>query len=221
MMSMNASSVFKFGGSLLAPPLLPDAADRFRHLLQQLGGARPIVLVGGGPMVDAIRRWDAVYGLGEEVSHWTAVRALSIATEIVACLLAGSRVTKTQKECEAAWSAGVVPIHDSFEFLSQIDESRRDPLPRRWCVTSDSIAARLAECFEAPRLVLVKSTTIPAGLDVSGASREGYVDPHFAVAARGIPEIIAVNSTADTATPVRTVIASAARGGILTAGSTT
>ena len=196
-MSMNATSVIKFGGSLLEPPLLPDAADRFRDLIRQIGGARPIVLVGGGPMVDAIRRWDTVYGLGEEVSHWTSVRALSITTEVVARLLASSRVTKTRKECEAAWSAEVVPIHDSFAFLSQIDESRRDPLPRRWCVTSDSIAARVAECFEAPRLVLVKSRSIPDGTPLADAADQGYVDRYFPTATRGTPEVFAVNLRAE------------------------
>jgi len=218
---MNVTSVLKIGGSLLEQPDLPDLPARLLATVRAHGGSRPLLVIGGGPTVDLIRNWDRMYDLGEEVSHWISVHALSVNSRVLESILPGSRFVGDLAACETAWKEEGLPILESFRFLHDIDAARPDPLPRRWSVTSDSIAARMAVHYEAPRLVLVKSTTIPAGLDVSGASREGYVDPHFAVAARGIPEIIAVNSTADTATPVRTVIASAARGGILTAGSTT
>jgi len=57
-------------------------------------------------------------------------------------------------------------------------------LPADWRVTSDSIAAWLAERLQADELVLLKSR-LPQASDLSAAVREGYVDPYFPTAARG------------------------------------
>ena len=49
-----------------------------------------------------------------------------------------------------------------------------------WSVTSDSIAARVAVAFEADQLILLKSVTIPPGMDWEEAAEHGYVDEWFA-----------------------------------------
>jgi hypothetical protein len=62
-------------------------------------------------------------------------------------------------------------------------------------VASDSIALRAAIVFGASRLVLLKSLTIPSGMDWAEAARRGFVDPYFptALAAAGNLTVEAVN----------------------------
>lgn len=62
-------------------------------------------------------------------------------------------------------------------------------LPHGWCVTSDSIAARIAEVLGADELVLLKSAAPPVG----GLRDPGYVDQHFCDAPRAIGCVRAVN----------------------------
>ena len=52
-------------------------------------------------------------------------------------------------------------------------------LPIGWEVTSDSIAARIAELTGSVELVLLKSTLPPAGASVSQLVANGYVDDWF------------------------------------------
>ena len=54
-------------------------------------------------------------------------------------------------------------------------------MPRiAWEITSDALAARVAEVIRAERLVLLKSMSIPRDLDWDEAGQRGFVDGHFA-----------------------------------------
>ena len=63
------------------------------------------------------------------------------------------------------------------------------PLPHRWSVTSDSIAARIAGCLSAEELVLLKSVDPPEPA-VCGPP---FVDEHFAVACEALRRVRCVN----------------------------
>ena len=203
---MKVSCVFKLGGSLLEPPDLVDLPQRILRTIGTCGEDRPLMVVGGGPTVDLIRRWDKVYKLDETFCHWLSVRALSINSTIIEKILPGAILIQTESECEDAWQSGFFPIFDSYSFLNGVDERKSDPLPREWRVTSDSIAARVANHFKAPRLVLLKSTTMERDLTVNDASKRGLVDAYFEEAARGIPEILMFNLRDEHAKPVSLVL---------------
>src|SRR5262249_4553585 len=57
-----------------------------------------------------------------------------------------------------------------------------DGLPPSWTVTSDSIAARVAETAGASRLVLLKSVDVPGGMPWPEAIANGWVDDYFPTA---------------------------------------
>jgi aspartokinase-like uncharacterized kinase len=194
---MRVTAVFKVGGSLLEPPDLPELPARLVRLVGELGGERPLLIAGGGPIVDLIRRWDSLYGIGEEAAHWLAVRALTLSSRLLGEITPALRHAEDEAACEAAWRRGKIPILDSFAFLREVDEARPDPLPRRWRITSDSIAARVACHHGAPRLVLVKSAAIPDGITVGEAAARGLVDGFLGIAAHGLAEVLAVNLRVD------------------------
>jgi aspartokinase-like uncharacterized kinase len=65
----------------------------------------------------------------------------------------------------------------------------RMQLPFGWEVTSDSIAASVADATHAEELVLLKSTALPAALTRSAAAEAGFVDSFFPHASRNLGHI--------------------------------
>jgi 5-(aminomethyl)-3-furanmethanol phosphate kinase len=172
--------VVKVGGSLLDWPLLGKAL----HLwLVEQSPATNILLCGGGTLCDAIRRVDATHALGEEAAHWLCVDVLAVTARMLAAVVRDFHVVDAVDRS----ARGGVVILDPRRFL--IDDEPRRPgcvLPQNWSVTSDSIAARLAEVLEADELVLLKSADLPA----QGIPVAGYVDAHFPVAAAAWQQIL-------------------------------
>jgi aspartokinase-like uncharacterized kinase len=165
---VGAAAVVKVGGSLYD---LPDLGQRLRAWLSRLTETFVVIVPGGGRMTDAIRSMDKIHGIGEEAAHWLALRALTLNAHWLRQLLPGSVVCGAVASPQAA---GCV-ILDAFAF-AQEDESRPGALPHCWEATSDALAARVAVVAGIPRLYLLKSVSIPAGIDWTEASRRGFVD---------------------------------------------
>lgn len=172
-MSRRRPLVVKVGGSLLDWPGLPD---RLARVIAQHD--RPTLLIaGGGAIVDAIRRLDAVHRLGEESSHWLAIRALDLTARLLAESGRVGPVVHSPRRSLARWKPGQAPVLAPDRFLRR-DDRRPGALPRSWAVTSDSIAARVAQRLDGD-LLLLKSTPWPEGQGIDEAVRLGLVDPVF------------------------------------------
>lgn len=177
-------AVVKVGGSLYD---LSDLGQRLRcWLTEQSAGTRVVLVPGGGPVVEAIRQLDRRHALGEETSHWLALRALSVNAHFLASLLPSADVCIDAGELGRAWDNNLLPVLDIHEFAHS-DEQRPGHLPHSWTVTSDAFAARLAVVLQARHLVLLKSTTIPPEVDWTEAGQLGLVDAMFAEVLRDAP----------------------------------
>ncbi|OAI47862.1 hypothetical protein AYO44_08765 [Planctomycetaceae bacterium SCGC AG-212-F19] len=182
--------VVKVGGSLFE---LPDLAPRLGAWLSQLACPRVLLVPGGGAAADVVRRLDQVHHLGEEVSHWLALRAMTLSAHFLAGLLPTGRVVRSLGECPAVWASQQFPILDAHVF-ALADEGQPGCLPYRWEVTSDSIAARVAVIAGAGRLILLKSIDIPVGTDWAEGGRRGWVDGYFGEVLKGSELVVeAVN----------------------------
>jgi aspartokinase-like uncharacterized kinase len=166
--------VVKVGGSLYDHPALGPG---LRAYLDSLAPAPVLLVPGGGPFADDVRHLDCVHALGEQRSHWLALRAMSLAAEFVKALALRSEV-----------SASRLSVLDALAFASDDDS-----LPHSWAVTSDSIAARAAFVYRAERLILLKSIDVPPGTSWPEAAAPGWVDAHF-------PQV-----TADAAFPIEVI----------------
>jgi aspartokinase-like uncharacterized kinase len=162
--------VVKVGGSLFD---LPDLGPRLRAWLAGLGAAEVLLVPGGGPTADVVRDLDRRHGLGEETSHWLALRALTVNAHFLQALLPGAVVVPQPR------GGGALAVLDPYAFACA-DEGRPGCLPHCWRVTSDSVAARAAVVGQARRLVLLKSATIPHGTAWAEAGQCGLVDGWFA-----------------------------------------
>ncbi len=165
--------VIKIGGSLAE-------TGRLAPVLAMIGGARiPVVIVpGGGPFADAVRNLQSEMRFNDAVAHRLAMLAMEQMAECIVGLQPGMTVARSLDDISEAVMDGQIPVWAPLQMIGS-DKT----IPESWDVTSDALAARLAELLEA-RLVLLKSVS---ARDISSAMdlmREGIVDPVF-------PEIVA------------------------------
>jgi aspartokinase-like uncharacterized kinase len=168
-------TVYKLGGSLLS---LPDLAQRLKAFLRSRGAHRALLVIGGGAAVDLVRGWDERFQLGEERSHWLALRAMMLNEALVSELMPQMPVVRSREEAAAAWEDGMAAILCAHDFVHE-EEKRMEgpPLPHCWEATSDSVAAWVALRWPADELVLLKSVELwedgqsHRGLPVDGCFR--------------------------------------------------
>lgn len=187
---MIPDAVIKLGGSLLNWPELPA---RLNAYLNARPGERLLLVAGGGAAADVVRTLDRVHGLGEERSHQLALRALDLTAHVLAALVPDLDVVEEETELRPLWESGRVPVLAPRRFLDEDERTSAEPLAHSWEVTSDTIAARVADRLRAQALVLLKSAPLPAGTSREGAARIGLVDPAFPAAARRLDHVLYVN----------------------------
>ena len=170
------SVVVKVGGSLLA---LPDLRRRLLDRLNRVRTRRVILIVGGGEAADMVRRLDRTLELETKNAHWLAVRAMTFNSYLLEAILPDSQVVSSLAAYSSVWNAGRVPIQEPVAFLRDEENSTRPPLPHSWAVTSDTIAARLAQAAGARELVLLKSVAWDLRRGLDGAVSEGIIDEYF------------------------------------------
>lgn len=180
-------AVVKVGGSLYD---LPDLVLRLQNWWlawrKQVPESDFLFVPGGGRTADVIRHFDQVHQLGEVRAHHLALLAL----RLNACLLFNLAVVDgfIDSPEKATWGLSDPDIEifqlkalDTAAFAAWDDRAHpEDALPHCWAVTSDSIAARAAVVFGAEHLILLKSVTIPEGMDWEEAAEHGFVDEWFA-----------------------------------------
>lgn len=169
---MKRPLVAKIGGSLFD---LPDLRDQLQTWLALEAKRNVLLIAGGGPAVDEVRRLDGIHQLGEEDCHWLAIRAMSVQAHFLANLL---RIPILQTPHLHEGEDNQVAILDPLPFCLTDDR-----LEHSWRATSDSIAARIAAIHGAD-LVLMKSVDRPPGITWSEAAQLRLVDELF-------PEIVA------------------------------
>jgi aspartokinase-like uncharacterized kinase len=181
--------VVKVGGSLLERP------DLMRALRAWLRGLDPtshqVLVVGGGPAVDGLRRLHDILALKDQDTHWQAIRMMELAGRSVGSRSPWPTLDDWDHLVHRCGSPGTT------QFLAESFLRRVEPmlpgtrLQVGWQVTSDSIAARIAVCLGAKGLVLLKSR--PASwleqLDWHVAARQGLVDEFFPHLATSLAQV--------------------------------
>jgi aspartokinase-like uncharacterized kinase len=155
--------VIKLGGSLLAYPAHLETV--LTAIRDAAADARLLIVPGGGPFADTVRRVDRDLGLSDHAAHWMAVLAMDQYAHLITSRLTGGALVEDVSEIGFAIEAAQVPVLAPSRWMRDAD-----PLPHTWDVTSDSIAAWIAGAVGAERLVVIKP---------SGASAPDVVDEYF------------------------------------------
>lgn len=164
---MKPLRVAKVGGSLYD---LPDLRNRLRAWIVTRADERILFVPGGGTAVDAVRQLQRTHHLDDSTAHWLAVRMMSVQAHFLGALIGTPVVPEPTRDDLA--------VLDAYAFL-KADEDRPDSLEQSWRVTSDAIAARVADVRGAP-LTLMKSVDLPMGITWFEAGAAGFVDAAFA-----------------------------------------
>ncbi len=142
-------TVVKVGGGLLGQ------AGAFDRAIAALGactrGRRVVIVPGGGPFADAVRRMFRRANIGDDAAHWMAILGMDQYAHALAARLPAAALVDRRPDIAAALARGRIPVLAPYRWLRAAD-----PLPHSWSVTSDSIAAWLAGALGARRLVLLK-----------------------------------------------------------------
>jgi len=182
--------VVKAGGSLFG---FTRFAAAFHRWLAQQSPAVNVLIAGGGKLADAIREADSAWGLGEEAAHWLCVEVLGVSARLLATRLpaCGWETDWNRLLPRLDASEGRQPtIFSPVQFLREIEATLPPrPLPHTWGVTSDSIAARIAQVLKASELVLLKSADPPE----QATGQPPYVDDYFVTAAYSLKRVRFVN----------------------------
>jgi len=141
--------VIKIGGSISEKP---EALQALCQRLCQLAGKYQIVVIpGGGKFADTIREADKQFTLTAATTHNMAVLAMDQYGLLLADLITpNSQIVDNLEEIKKGKTGKVtVFLPSKFIFLEE-------KLPKSWDVTSDSIAAYIAEKLETKNLLLIK-----------------------------------------------------------------
>jgi dihydroneopterin aldolase len=160
--------VAKIGGSLHASPDLARwiaALRRWPHRLT--------LVCGGGPIADAVRAAQPKLGYDDATAHAMALLAMEQYALALASLY-GLDLAASPGEMDALHARGRAVLWRPAAMVAGATDIRPG-----WDVTSDSLAAWLANRTHADALLMVKS--VDAGADPALASlvAAGIVDPAF------------------------------------------
>jgi 5-(aminomethyl)-3-furanmethanol phosphate kinase len=161
--------VVKLGGSIA------EGNDLSKWLaVLQRGVGRAVVVPGGGPFAETVRREQRRIGFGDGAAHRMALLAMEQMALLIADHLPVARLCRSVAEIHDALASAKLPV-----WMASTMALAERAIPESWDVTSDSLAAWLARRLAADRLVLVKSVAAPGTLDPERLAAEGKIDPAF------------------------------------------
>ena len=162
--------VVKLGGSLAE-------TGRLKSILCLVSQAeRPVVIVpGGGAYADAVRDSQRALGFSDGAAHDMAILAMNQMGLAMISLDERLMAAETLMAMRQAQRKGRIAVWLPAKLCSS-DRT----IPRDWSITSDGLAARLAERLGGAHVVLVKSCTVAPSATAQALGRAGVVDTAFA-----------------------------------------
>ena len=163
--------VVKIGGSLLGSPEL----ERWLEIFVKYSDGKIIIVPGGGVFADAVREAQKLSKISDAAAHRLAVLAMDQFGHLLHSLNPKLATASSELEIdERTWQ------HRAIVWLPSQMVLADDTIPQNWDVTSDSIAAWLAEKLDATHLILLKSDKPDeSALGLKVITEEGLVDFAF------------------------------------------
>jgi len=163
--------VVKVGGSLLGSPEL----ERWLNIFVKFGDGNIVIVPGGGIFANAVREAQKLSKISDACAHRLAVLAMDQFGLLLASLNPLLVTAASELEiAERTWQ------HRAIVWLPSKMVLADDSIPQSWGVTSDSLAAWLAERLDAQHLILLKSDKpSETELSLKVMTKDGLVDEAF------------------------------------------
>lgn len=181
--------VIKVGGSLLQRSDLRDSLQRWLARQRQ---AESLVIIGGGELVDVMRRLDAIHDVDPVEMHWICVELLETTLRLFAQRFDWPRIVTAEAlrhASEAGFAVDTPTLISVSAFYSRQRDAEGVDLPCDWRTTTDAIAALLAHRVGAEELVLLKSCEVDRSASPEQLARAGIVDEAFPHVAPRVPTV--------------------------------
>jgi 5-(aminomethyl)-3-furanmethanol phosphate kinase len=159
-------AVVKVGGSFADAPDLPA-------LLAELeaGAGRTVIVPGGGPFADVVRRKQRAMRFDDCAAHRMALLAMAQLGFALAALSPSLAPARDMDSIRKILDAGRLPVWLPLDLLDGHPD-----IPESWDMTSDSLAAWLANRLAAARVIFVKRVKTTAS-SLTDFVAEGAFDP--------------------------------------------
>ena len=161
--------VIKLGGSLSYSQELPACLETVAKL-----GPGIVVVPGGGAFADQVRMAQHNWQFDDGTAHGMALLAMQQMALLFNGLNKGFVIAGSVAAIGRQLAQGNTVIWSPDR--GELDEAGIKP---SWEVTSDSLAAWLADRLGAAELILVKSATIDSGLSLPQLAEHGIIDGAF------------------------------------------
>jgi aspartokinase-like uncharacterized kinase len=180
--------IVKLGGSLGRDPVLKEWLDT----LVALGSGRVVIVPGGGGFAEEVRDQQELWRFDDLAAHNMAVLAMAQMAMMMQGICPALALATSDSDLRRAVQQARVPVWLPFEVLRE----QRDPLTN-WGVTSDSLAAWLANRLNAEGLLLVKACEIDPSMDAAECVAAGIIDEEFTRFTRDAAYEVTVLNCAD------------------------
>lgn len=168
-MSDQSVWVVKIGGSLMNAPEL----KRWLDIFVRFSDGRVIIVPGGGIFADAVRIAQQQTGIQDAMAHQLALRAMDQYGLLLTGLNSQLAIASSELEiAERTWQHRAIIWLPSHMVLGD------DQIPKNWEMTSDSLAAWLANKLAAQQLILLKSKK-PQTAALDQLHHNNFVDECF------------------------------------------
>lgn len=149
--------------------------ERWLEVVAKHGDGKIIIVPGGGVFANAVRDAQKISKISDACAHKLAVLAMDQFGLMLANMNPALATARTECEIdERIWQ------HRGIVWLPSHMVLADDTIPQSWDVTSDSIAAWLAQKLEAKHLILIKSDKpIDSKLELKTITASGLVDKEF------------------------------------------
>jgi aspartokinase-like uncharacterized kinase len=163
--------VIKLGGSLSYSDALINCLDSVEKNYQ---GRAVVIVPGGGVFADQVRLAQQRWQFDDRTAHRMAILSM----QQMALLLNGVKP-------DFALAGSVADIRRQLQRQACViwspdnAELEQAEIPASWDITSDSLAAWLAQVLSASELILVKSANIDANLSLQQFAKMNIIDKGF------------------------------------------
>ncbi len=141
----------KIGGSLYNSKYLVECLE----VIKKCSDKNIVIIPGGGPFADQVRLADKKFSIKPYYSHQMAVLGMQQFGYLLASRCTEMVLANSTEKINQAWGVSKAVIWEPYEMVR--DQCRLD---QTWEVTSDSLAAWLANVLNIRNLLLIKSSKI-------------------------------------------------------------
>lgn len=163
--------VVKLGGSLLESDALLHCLN---GLEQRYQGRAVVIVPGGGPFADQVRKVQKRWLFDDKTAHHMAILAMQQMALLLKALKDNFVIVQTITAIQAQ-----LALKKTLIWSPDIDELDNAGIPATWDITSDSLAGWLATTLSAEELIVIKSVRIDENLSPKELTEKDIVDRAF------------------------------------------